>query len=392
MQSSNDSAVLKALNDDQLLAALLRAVNLERAAQGQVLEHLAEVDGRGLFRREGYSSMFAYCTKELNFSESSAYHRICAARAARRFPLALELVRSGELHLSGLTALAPRLNQDNHRELLHKARNKSKQQISELLADRRPKPDAPASVRLLRSMVPTHLGPIADPYTGPARMGASHSGPSQKPEPLGQDRFKIQFTAGRGMYEKLREAQALLSHAIPEGNLEQIFDRALTLLVEDVKRKRFARTRKPPSEGGSPAPAPAPAPAREGGSAGEDPSTTGSDSDRPARASAKRYIPAHIRRAVYERDRGRCTFLSWNGTRCDERHFLQLHHVEPWARSKTHSEDGIVLICHAHNQYMAAREFGALYIEQRRRGPNGESVVKAPRGSEGGDSGGRDPP
>ncbi len=156
MQSSDDSAALKSLNDDELLAALLRVVNLDRTAQAQVLVHLAEVDGRGLFRREGYSSMFAYCTKELNFSESSAYHRICAARAARRFPLALEMVRSGELHLSGLSALAPRLNADNHRELLHEARNRSKQQIAELLADRRPKPDVPATVRRLRSIASTY--------------------------------------------------------------------------------------------------------------------------------------------------------------------------------------------------------------------------------------------
>ncbi len=386
MRFSDDSAALKSLNDDELLAALLRVVNLERTAQAQVLVHLAEVDGRGLFRREGYSSMFAYCTKELNFSESSAYHRICAARAARRFPLALEMVRSGELHLSGLSALAPRLNADNHRELLHEARNRSKQQIAELLADRRPKPDVPSTVRRLRSIASTHSGPIPDARTGAARMGASRSGPSRKPEPLGQDRFKIQFTAGRGVYEKLLEAQALLSHAIPDGSLEKIFDRALTLLVEDAKRRRFARTHKPPSEGGAPAPGP------EDGSGVEDPSTPGSGPDPPAKPTARRYIPAHIRRAVYERDRGRCTFLSWNGTRCDERHFLQFHHVEPWARSKTHSEDGIVLICHAHNQYMAAREFGALYIEERRRGPKGEPVVKVPRGGEGDNFGGRDPP
>ncbi|MEE9279826.1 MAG: hypothetical protein V3V67_06590, partial [Myxococcota bacterium] len=88
------------------------------------------------------------------------------------------------------------------------------------------------------------------PLSAPAAAGSSASAlPSapaparyerRTPEPLGQQRYKIQFTAGREFCDKLREAQALLRQQIPDGELAEIFDRALTLLVEDLKRKKFA--------------------------------------------------------------------------------------------------------------------------------------------------------
>jgi hypothetical protein len=45
--------------------------------------------------------MYAYCTGELNYTEDAAYKRIYAARAGRRFPLILQAVADGRLHLSG---------------------------------------------------------------------------------------------------------------------------------------------------------------------------------------------------------------------------------------------------------------------------------------------------
>ncbi|MFH0899433.1 MAG: hypothetical protein V2A73_02265, partial [Pseudomonadota bacterium] len=51
-------------------------------------------------RASATSSIFAYCTERLHMSEGVAYHRIMAARAARRFPVIFELVAEGALHLA----------------------------------------------------------------------------------------------------------------------------------------------------------------------------------------------------------------------------------------------------------------------------------------------------
>jgi hypothetical protein len=42
--------------------------------------------------------------------------------------------------------------------------------------------------------------------------------------PLTEETFKIQFTASRAFRDKLREAQDLLRHRVPDGDLASILD------------------------------------------------------------------------------------------------------------------------------------------------------------------------
>ena len=150
--------------------------------------------------------------------------------------------------------LAPRLTPENHVELLDLARHKSKRAIEELLADRAPKPDVPGQVRKLpvpRSTsavrMPLEIAESSREVTICEAVATPtvRRGPSPVPSPLGGTRFKIQFTGSETLCGKLREAQALLRHQIPDGDLAEIFGRALALLLEDAKRKKFAQTSRP---------------------------------------------------------------------------------------------------------------------------------------------------
>ena len=80
-----------------------------------------ELDTRRLYLGEGFSSLFTYCTQALHLSEHAAYNRIETARAARRFPLLLQLVADGAVTLTTVRLLAPHLTPENHREVLARA-------------------------------------------------------------------------------------------------------------------------------------------------------------------------------------------------------------------------------------------------------------------------------
>ena len=320
-----------------------------RQNEADLLAYLAEVDKRQLYLERACSSMHRYCTEVLHFSEGMAYHRIAVARAARRHPLLLERIREGTLHLSGAYLLASRLTPENHVELLDRAHHKTKRAIEELLADLAPKPNVPARIRQLPDPRPVSRlkarQEIAQSDASPSEAPPAEAvrrAPSPAPQPLGGKRFKIQFTGDGALCEKLREAKSLLRHRIPDGDLAEIFDRALTVLLEVTKRERFAQTSRP----------------RKQSKAAQEPK------------GASRHIPAEIKRAVFARDRGRCAFVARNGRRCESRDFLEYHHRDPWGKAKRHSTDRIELRCRGHNRYAAMQDYGPAHMARFARRDN----------------------
>ncbi|MBI5709216.1 MAG: hypothetical protein HZC42_02785 [Candidatus Eisenbacteria bacterium] len=96
------------------------------------------------------------------------------------------------------------------------------------------------------------------------------------------------------------------------------------------------------------------------------------------RASANpRHIPAQVKRAVWERDGGRCTFVSEGGYRCPARTLLEFDHVEEVARGGRASVAGIRLRCRAHNQYAAECTFGAAFMSHKRAAAREEAAARA---------------
>ncbi|HXK17317.1 MAG TPA: hypothetical protein VNG33_05935 [Polyangiaceae bacterium] len=71
-----------------------------------------------------------------------------------------------------------------------------------------------------------------------------------------------------------------------------------------------------------------------------------------------RYIPAAERREVYQRDCGRCTYVDERGERCCETRYLELHHLQPFARQGAHVASNLTLRCRAHNALAAEQDFG----------------------------------
>jgi hypothetical protein len=327
------SEALSGLPNAQLLVRVRELVQRGNAVEAELLAHLAEVDARQLYLEEGCSSMFAWCQRVLHFAEGVAYKRIQAARAVRRHPELLGVVRSGELHLTAVSLLAPKLTQENCAELIQAARHRSADEIRQILADREPRQEVVASMRRVpepaqQAQVPALPQPapsnISEPSAPPPpqRQTFPEKG---RTEPLGAERYRVQFMADRETHAQLEELRALMRHQIPDGDVGKILARAVAVLHAQVRKCKFAEISRP--------------------STSRTPSSP--------KTTPSRHIPAAIRRAVSRRDGGRCSYVSSGGRRCDAREFLEFDHAEAWAFTHAHSIQGITLRCRAHNQQRA---------------------------------------
>ena len=327
------------LSDEQLLTEVSRLAMDERHATATLIRCLMEVDARRLYLPQGYSSLFAFCTQALHLSEHAAYGRIEVARAARRLPALLAHLEDGSITVTNARILAAHMTDANSEALLAAARHRSKRDVEELVARLKPKPDVPSAVRKLpvarvvqsqsASEQPASvfdLNTTKLPSTEPAVAVNSPVVPRPVVAPLAPERYKVQFTASSAMHEKLRYAQDLLRHVVPDGDLAAVFDRALSALIDGLEKEKCAITSRP----------------------------------REPRVGERgsRHIPAAVRREVWRRDKGSCAFVGARG-RCGERGFVEFHHVVPFAAGGTAAAKNIELRCRAHNLYEAELFFGA---------------------------------
>ena len=346
------------LSDAELTAEMMRLARAERESTAALIAHLAEFEDRGLHLAAGFPSLFMYCTEVLRLSEHETYNRIEVARLGRKFPRVLVLVREGALNLTTARLLSPHLSAENQERLLAEASHKSKRQVEEIIVRYAPRPDVPSSVRKVSapSCAPASSSAIGSGPPTPATPAvvqavAPEPGPPLRVDaarrrelvrPLAPDRYEIRFTAAAETCEKLRIARDLLRHAVPDGDIAEVFDRALTVLLAELARKKFAATPRPRSN----------------------------------QDSQGRHIPASVKRAIWLRDGGRCAFVGKAARRCETRGFLEFHHVRPYGVGGLATTDNIEIRCRAHNVYEADLFYGGMDSEAR---PNaiGESRTRS---------------
>ena len=251
------------LVDAVLLRDLASMVVQERGDLAKMLALIGEVDARRLFAPAGYSSMHTYLVKELRFSDDAAFKRIQAARVARRFPVLFAVMSEGRLHLTGVCLLAPHLNDQNLWELVEAATHRRQPEIEAMLARRSLAP--PVSERTIVRAVPPKAPvtssevavPQVDWLTVEKSMDSEKGGveprelapslPSSQPSSPAvtqpSERYLVKLMITKSVYDKLCQAQALLSHSIPSQDLAEVLDRALGVLIEEIETRRFGSKR-----------------------------------------------------------------------------------------------------------------------------------------------------
>ena len=146
---------------------------------------------------------------------------------------------------------------------------------------------------------------------------------SSSPWHLHATEFK--FTASAEFHDKLQRLAALM----PGADLASMMEAAVTEKLERLEAKRLGKVKNP----------------RKG-------------LEETDTSPGVRGIPAPVRRFVWDRDQGQCTFEAADGRRCPERHGLQFHHDDPYGRGGDRSANNIRLLCRVHNLYMAEMDYG----------------------------------
>jgi 5-methylcytosine-specific restriction endonuclease McrA len=366
---------LSKLKSRELLTGLDEAESRQRRGDADVLAYLAEAESRRLYAKLGYPSMYMWCLEARHYSEDVAAKRIRAARAARRYPVILDMLADGRLHLTAIALLSHRLTPANAQELLAAAVHRSKREIQAMLAERFPQPDVPTVVQAVPATnslpAPAPVNNWAEaavsavdaavaaareavgaaPTAGTAVTPAATAAPAKAPEkaqatatpppaysrvtPTAPQRYAVQFTMDQAMHADLLRIQELLGPQADDDRVRAVFRRALRDLVTTLEKRKLAATDRP----------------------------------RATDANGKK-TRAQVKREVRQRDGDRCAWVSEAGKRCAETRHLQFDHIEPRGKGGEWTTENVRLLCPAHNQLEADREYGEGHmhgVRQRQR-------------------------
>jgi len=282
---------MKNLNDLELEKALALCVGREREATAEVLRYLREVETRKLYLARGFSSLFAYCTKKLGYSEPEAQLRIQAMRLVRAVPEVMAKIESGILTISvaaqiQVAARRERLEKKETKELVAQLSGSSKREAEKKLAGLFPEAPRPEKVRN-----------------------------------VSENLLEIRFTVTNEEAALLNQLLDRKSHT----NFERRFDKLFIELARDALRK----IEKNPAQDASP--------------------------QCPDKVPFTRHIPKATQRYVWKRDRGFCQYEDpLTKQRCQSKHALQLDHIKPFAQGGNHTPENLRLFCGAHNRWRSA--------------------------------------
>lgn len=213
---------LSQLANSELLLRLEKLSRTERKITHLILWHILEVENRKLYADRGFASCFEYLTKGLGYSEGSAYRRLQSARLLKAVPEKLSAtiavkLEQGSLNLSQLTQVQKCLKND-------KKLNKQKGSIQPLI-------NTIQVLELIENQNTFETQKIlAQQFNQPVQ--AFEKIISQR-----NDSVKIEMILTKEQMKNLQQAQSLLTHVCPEGNVAAVVDYLVTQHILKSKKK-----------------------------------------------------------------------------------------------------------------------------------------------------------
>ena len=374
------TSTVSGLADDALLAQTRQLARIEQQLNVTVIDHLREIEARRLYLRRGFSSLFDYAVRELGYTDSAASRRINAMRLCKEFEEVREGLQDGSITLT----TAAQLQNAFDRQKRNRRRRERGPVVGSgpaaprqdsLLAPRdgtaEPEPEPALDVSARKALVKQAAGKstrqVQDLLAG---VDPELALPADKVRPLGNGRYEMKVVIDAECHRALEQIRGLISHVDPHMTLGQLVGR---LAREGLDRHDPARPPRRPrtgnrsasGDGTSAAQAPASgsitsAPKTKRNPDGQARSVahrnaqpTRAATSAPKRsAPAARAIPAAVKRHVWNRDGGRCSYVDPRSRRrCASRHLLQIDHVFPYALGGRAEPANLRLLCATHHRH-----------------------------------------
>ena len=374
------TSTVGALSDRELLRETRNLVRHERHLQGAVIDHLSEIEARGLYLERGFSSLFDYAVRELGYSDAAAARRIGAMRLCADQPDAREGLRDGSLTLSAAAELQWAFDRQRRRGSIS-----GTAAIAPAIAPAgTPAADSAPAVPL----APAEPPPLVLDAVGRQKLVEEAAGksarqvrrmlvdldpelapPADRVRPLGDGRYELKATIDAECQQGREQLRGLLSHVEPRMTMGQLVGRLVREALDrhDPSRPpRRARSGSRPADAKANAPrTPTPeqaqrrsAPADTAAAPKTDPDAGHHAASTPESQSCAsgRAISAGVRRQVWQRDGGRCSYVDpQTGRRCNSTHLIEIDHIVPHALGGAADPGNLRLLCGAHHRHRHAQ-------------------------------------
>ena len=350
---------LKRLSNSELHNSFKDAVQTERNSLKDVLLHVIEVDRRQIYFDFNCSSLFAYMTEVMGYSNGPAQRRIDAARLSYEVPQLVETIESGALNLDQV-----RLMQQSIRQVV-------KESHTPVTTEQK--------IQVLNEIVGKSLAESEVIVASSFDVKIKKSVRIQR---QADESVRMEISFSKEQWAKLEEMRMLLSHSLPSGSWDDVFEYVADKVIQQksklVKRRKYTK---------APLQKPAEAIANNKVAAGlsdisetseirlrklicgegtkgnkhsvENRSTKISKADRFASSFGMRTsIPAAIERQVFRRDQFCQRQNPMTGKKCATKWKLQIDHIVPVWAGGGNSLENLQLLCAGHNQAKYRGEAG----------------------------------
>ncbi|OGQ18480.1 MAG: hypothetical protein A3B70_02115 [Deltaproteobacteria bacterium RIFCSPHIGHO2_02_FULL_40_11] len=363
---------LNTLTDTEVLNGFSKMVREERESIANLILHLAQIHQRRLYAQSGHPSLFSFLQKEYHYSGSAAFRRIQAAKLSLYFPEIIDLFKSEKLNLVAICLIYPHVTPKNGKMLIQAAIGKTKQEIEYFLDTQFSRIEKTQDkIRRLPVIQKKITVPMPSKETCPPQSLSFKEAPSNLPKKVTATvavkasdrveshtqvieirRVKLECVVDEAVAKKIERAKQILRHKYPKGKLEDILNEALDLLLEkkDPQRKfqRMAQKAEAKTKGET---------IENKGAAYR----SNLPKPKPFKTNP-RYLSTALKKEVWLRDQGMCTYVGKNGKACTEQAGLHYDHIHPFALGGQTTPENIRLLCQSHNLYRAQQTFQKMQL------------------------------
>jgi hypothetical protein len=274
----------------------LKVAERFKQAEADLISILQEVEASRAFVELGFTSLFKYCVKALGLSEHVTSNFVTVSRKASEIPVLQSAIQNGCLTVSVARKITPVLTLENQEEWVSKAQTLSCRKLEEAVAQAAPREAAPERMKV-----------------------------------VSEDRVEVRLGISKAAQEKWRRIQDLESQRTARpASLEDTLETLLEVYLETKDPVRRA-TRVMKRKNAAPA------------------SVTchviqqkWSENQKP--------VPAAVKHQVMLRDEGQCAHLNLQGERCENRRWIDIHHVRPRSLGGPNTLENLITLCSAHHK------------------------------------------